>query len=103
MIADELAQQWHDKASRGGALSPEEQRQLDEWLAAQDLAESRQLSSADEEPALAALRSQVDSALAQVGTVTRQLQQLSSDNDALRREIAALRTRLAARPASQPA
>ena len=103
MISDELGRQWHDKASRGGAVSPDERRQLEEWLAAQDCAESDVLSSAGVEPTVATLRFQVNSALGQIATVTRDLQQLGADNDALRREIAALRTRLAARTVSQPA
>jgi regulator of replication initiation timing len=76
---------------------------LEEWLAVQDQAEGQLLSAKGVEPALAALRSQVDSALAQVGTVTRSIQELLTQNDVLRHENAELRRRLASRPASQPA
>src|SRR5437879_4238124 len=103
MISDELARQLHDRASRGGPLSPDERQQLDEWLSIQDRAEAQLLSPKSVEPALVALRSQVEAALAQVGTVTRSIQQLCAQNDALRDEIAELRRRLAARPAPQRA
>ena len=103
MISDEFAQQLHDTASRGGALSSAERAQLDAWLAAQDKAETTLLSPKNGEPAVADLRSQVNSTLERVGAVTRSIQQLTAENDSLRREVAALRDRLAARPVSQPA
>ena len=103
MIPDESARRLHDRVTRGGALSPPERAQLDEWLAAQDQSEARMLSSKGFVPALADLRSQVDSTLEQVSLVTQNIQQLSSENDSLRREIAALRSRVAGRPVSQPA
>ena len=103
MISDEFAQQLHHKASRGGALSPSERAELDAWLAAQDKAESAVLSPRSIEPAVADLRSQVNSALEQVGAATRSIQQLTAENELLRGEIASLRSRMAARPVSQPA
>ena len=74
---------------------------MEEWLAAQDAAEGQLFSSHSDESSLTKLRSQVNLALEQVGGVTRRLQQLSSENDALRQEIAALHRRLAA--TAQPA
>ena len=59
------------------------------------------LSSRRDESSLTKLRSQVSRVLEQVGGVTGRLQQLSSENDALRQEIAGLHRRLAA--ATQPA
>ena len=102
MISDEVGQQLHDRASRGGTLSAEERQQLDEWLSAQDQVEGATLSPQDADPALADLRGRVDAALEQVGAVTRNIQRLSEDNDSLRRENTSLRRRLAARPVSEP-
>ena len=103
MISDEVGRQLHDRASRSGSLSTEERQQLDEWFSAQDQAESALLSPQGVDPALADLRGRVDSALEQVGAVTRNIQRLSADNDSLRRENAALRRQLASRPVSEPA
>ena len=43
MVSDELGKQLHDRATRGEALSPEEQAQLKDWYATQDRAEADQL------------------------------------------------------------
>ncbi len=43
MISDNIAQQLHDKLTRGESLSAEEQATLDAWYAAQDEAESHTL------------------------------------------------------------
>ena len=103
MISDESGQELHDRASRGASLTQDEHIQLDSWLTKQDQAECESLSPKGAEPALASLRSQVHSALEQVGAVTRNLQHLAAENDSLRREVATLRSRLAERPLAQPA
>lgn len=102
-ISDETGRELHGRASRGSHLHPDERAQLKVWLTAQDQAESELLSPKGVAPALARLRSQVHSAFEQVGAVTRNLQQWAVENDSLRREVAALRSRLAARPIAQPA
>ena len=101
MISDESGQRLHDRATRGEPLSSNERAQLDGWLAAKDVAEGQLLSAQSGESPLAKLRSQVNGALEQVVAVARSLQRISSENDELRREVAALRQRLAA--AAQPA
>jgi hypothetical protein len=100
MVTNELGQQLHDRATRGEALSEEEQRQLNEWYEIQDRAEMEMLSRSwakrtDEsaEP----LRSQIDSARAQIITTTQHIQKISAENEALRRENAALQRQLAQR------
>ena len=103
MISDESGQALHDRASRGDPLRPDERVQLDVWLTAHDQAESELLSPKGVTPALASLRSQVNSAFEQMSVVTRNIQHLAAENDSLRREVAALRSRLAARPLPQPA
>ncbi len=96
MTADEPGQRLHDRATRGESLSPMEHARLDEWLAAQDAAEGQLLSSQSDESSLATLRSQVGATLEQVSAVAGSLQRISAENDELRREVAALRHRLAA-------
>jgi hypothetical protein len=81
MISDVVGRQLHDRASRGGSLSANERQQLEEWLLAQDHAESNLLSSKGDAPTLADLRSQVDVALEKVAAVTRNIRQLSEEND----------------------
>jgi hypothetical protein len=103
MIANHLAQQLHDKATRGVALSAEEQAQLEQWYARQDQAEEATLSKAPLPQANASLQTQVDGAVAQLLTVTQRIQTLAAENDALRREVVALRQQLTEKLAKQPA
>lgn len=92
------SQALHDKATRGEQLTPEEQRDLEQWYAQQDKIEADVLNI----PALDAvdtnLHGQVHATLDQILIVTRQIQELSIENDAIRREIAELQQRLAQRP-----
>lgn len=39
MVSDKLGEQLHDRATRGEALSEEEQAQLEDWYRTQDRAE----------------------------------------------------------------
>jgi hypothetical protein len=100
MISDVVGRQLHDRASRGGSLSANERQQLEEWLLAQDHAESNLLSSKGDAPTLADLRSQIDAALEKVAVVTGNIRQLSEGNDVLRNEVGTLRNRLADHSAS---
>jgi hypothetical protein len=103
MTSDESGRRLHDRATRGETLSAAERSQLEAWITAQDEAEAKLLAPKAIEPALADLRSQVNAALEQSNVVTSAIQRLFSENDTLRRENAALRSRLAAAPVSQPA
>ncbi len=94
MSLDERAQQLHDKATRGDALSVEEQTQLDAWYAEQDRRENEALQPAGTSPQLATLRTQVETALAQLLTVTQHIQELTAHNETLRRDIAGLQQQL---------
>lgn len=95
MISDNLAKQLHDRATRGETLSAEEQTQLENWYAREDNAENRALGSAVADKTLTTLQAQVDAALAQLMTVVKRIQEVASENESLRREIAALRRQLA--------
>jgi uncharacterized coiled-coil DUF342 family protein len=102
MVSDERARQLHDKATRGKPLSAEEQSLLEQWYALQDSAESSTLSLSSDEERLVALQAQVEAALTQLITVTKRIQEVASENDALRHEIAVLRKQLAYQSTSQP-
>jgi peptidoglycan hydrolase CwlO-like protein len=101
MVSDELAKQLHDRATRGEPLSAQERAQLENWYALQDSAESNTLGLAATEKTLSTLQTQVDSALAQLTTVTKRMQEIASENEALRREVADLRRQLAQPPTPQ--
>lgn len=106
MVTTELGQQLHDRATRGDALSAEEQRQLNEWYEIQDRAEMEMLSRSwakRTDESVESLRSQIDMALAQIIKITKRIQEIYAENEALRREIATLQRQLAQRTTPQPA
>jgi hypothetical protein len=94
MSLDELAKQLHDKATRGLALSAEEQAHLEAWYIEQDEREHAILGPTGSAPRLATLHTQVETALAQLLTVTQRIQELTGYNETLRREIAVLQRQL---------
>jgi hypothetical protein len=103
MSTDDLGQELHDKATRGGVLSADEQTLLDKWYALHDQQESAALAGTGPTDALAALQAQVTAAVAQLSTVSQRIQVLSGENDALRQEVAALQRQLALRTTAQTA
>ena len=94
MSLDELAQQLHDKVTRGLALSAEEQARLEAWYTEQDWQERAVLGPTGSSQRLATLHTQVEAALAQLLTVTHRIQELTIHNETLRREIAVLQRQL---------
>lgn len=94
MISDDVAKELHDKSSRGEMLSVEEQKQLQEWYTHQDTAESKMLGLPTSEETVMALQAQINTASAQLITVTKRIQEVASENETLRREIAILRRQL---------
>jgi len=103
MISDDIAGKLHDRFSRGEALAAEEQKQLQNWYASQDTAESKMLGLTTSEKTVASLQVQVDAAVTQLMTVTRRIQEVASENETLRREIAVLRRQLMQQLGAQPA
>lgn len=102
MVKDDVGMQLHDRATRGEELTSEEQKLLEDWYSAQDRAEIELLGLPTKESTAAdSLRPQVDSALAQLTTVTEHINTLANENERLRRENASLRRNLAERPAPQ--
>jgi len=96
-------QELHDKATRGELLTSDEQRELEQWYAQEDRVESGVLQVAALAEADPTLQHQINTILDQFQRVTRQIQELSIENDMVRREIMALRHRLAQRPTSHAA
>lgn len=103
MISDDTARKLHDRFSRGDLLSAEERKQLQDWYASQDAAESRLLGLTPSEKIVTSLQSQVDAALAQLTTVSERIQKIAAENETLRREIVALRHQVMQRLGAQPA
>ena len=101
--ADTAGQRLHHRATRGEPLSAEERAQLDAWYARLDAEEGAALARAAPSSDLTALRAQIATALAQLGTVTQHVQALSAENATVRQEIAALQRLLAQKSTPQPA
>ncbi len=101
MTSEDIAKQLHDRATRGELLSTEEQSLLKNWYALQDNAESAALGLTEDEKALTTLQTQVEAALTQLTIVTRRIQEVASENEALRRETVRLRQQLTYQPAMQ--
>lgn len=95
MPSDAVGKQLHDKATRGLPLSAHEQAQLDAWYAGQDKEDNTLLGPFRSSVQLATLQTQVETALAQLLTVTQRIQELTAQNDAVRREITVLQRQLA--------
>ncbi|NKQ35615.1 MAG: hypothetical protein HF973_08365 [Chloroflexi bacterium] len=94
MVSDSLGLELHDKATRGQKLSAEEETLLQTWYDEQDRAENALLNLPDNANA-ASLQAQVETTLAQIITITKQIEETSAENEVLRREITSLRQRLA--------
>lgn len=92
----------HDRATRGEALTADEQVALDQWYADQDRVEAAELATPpathDDQ-----LQRQVQASLDQLSVATARIQALALDNETVRRENADLRKRLAQRSASSAA
>ncbi|MEW6210349.1 MAG: hypothetical protein AB1631_18425 [Acidobacteriota bacterium] len=102
MISDELGKQLHDRSTRGEVLTAEEESQLNEWYAAQDQAEIELLRLNPRDDSTNQLQAQVNSAITQLATVTRRIQEITAENDSLRTEIKSLHQQLISRTSPQP-
>jgi Tfp pilus assembly PilM family ATPase len=94
MILKELGMQLHDRWTRGQMLTDEEQAQLEVWYQQQDAEEAKQLHLASTTVEISDLQAQVEMALTQLATVIQRVQQITAENEALRREISTLRQQL---------
>lgn len=103
MIPDEIGQKLHDRSTRGGALTAEEQEQLRHWYARHDQEEMAQLSAAPFASRLDDLQSRVQQVTAQVVAQAQRIEALTVENAQLRQEIGSLQLLLSAKRAGQPA
>ena len=92
-------QELHDKATRGIALSAEEQARLEAWYTEQDAVEQSLLSGGQSSSKVAELQTQVDSVLTQISATAERIQQIAAQNEALKSEIAQLQQRLTSQAA----
>ena len=98
-----LPQELHDRVTRGESLSCSEQAQLAAWYAEQDQREAELLARPDDLAPLGVLQAKFDEAISQMRDAARQIEIVVSENEAIRREIAALEDRLARSAAVQSA
>ena len=103
MDSDEFIKQLHVRASKGETLSAQEQKLLDDWYASQDALESAMLTRSSNDKTIENLRAQLEISQSQLIAVMQRIQQVTIENDALRREIDALRRQLIRRHGAQPA
>jgi peptidoglycan hydrolase CwlO-like protein len=96
-------QQLHDKATRGETLTMEEQHELEQWYAQEDGIEAALLQVATINDTDPNIQRQVQAILDQLRIVIRQIHELSTENDVIRREITDLQHRLAKHPTTRAA
>ncbi len=102
-MTNEAFQALHGKLTRGMPLSAEERASLDAWYARQDQEEGAVLSGAPISERVSMLRAQVQSANAELFTVTERIQTLTAENGRLREEITELQGQVTRRSKAQPA
>ena len=91
IISDELGFVLHDRSTCGETLTEQEDKQLQTWYMAQDVAEAIKLNlSTTVTPDLKSLQAQVDGTLEQLTLVTGRIQQVTLANREIRQEIAGL-------------
>ena len=90
MSVNDVALALHDKATRGMTLSAEEQIERDQWYAGQDQTERVILKAGTSSSVVHELQTQVTAALERCVTLAQRIQDLSHDNDVLRRDVAQL-------------
>ena len=76
----------HDRATRGQILARDEQAELEAWYAQQDAEEDRLLGT--QKATLAAkstLQEQIEATLKQLAIVTQRIQELTHENEYLRK------------------
>src|SRR5690242_834290 len=88
----------HDRATRGLPLTEDEQAQLADWYATLDRDEVVAIPYSDEIETLISLQAGVHSGVQQLLAAAQRIQELTDQNDTLRREIVVLQQRLARRP-----
>jgi len=92
---EERVRQLHDRATRGEALLESEQQQLEAWYRQQDADEASLLGTPQPEMELSQLETRISATLHRIADLTYQIQRVTDEIHALRRENDALMHRLA--------
>lgn len=95
--------QLHDKATHGEPLTAEEEIALAAWYARQDQEEDTLLTSSRSSDTAEALQAEIENALTNLQVTAQQVREQLNENEALRRDIAALTRQLAQTKTLQPA
>jgi hypothetical protein len=101
-LDDVYCRELHDRSTRGGSLSADEWRHLNEWYAQMDAAEDALLNGNRENHA-ESVEPDIDGVLLRIQDVTHRVAALNKQNDALRSEIASLYRQLPVHVAVHPA
>ncbi|BDA69199.1 hypothetical protein RIVM261_058620 [Rivularia sp. IAM M-261] len=98
MISNEIGGQLHHRSTIGEPLTNSEKEQLDAWYAQLDAIESKLLSkNTDSQIDTKILQNQLEASLSQLTFVTQRIQQISKENEDLRKEISVLKQQLTVR------
>jgi hypothetical protein len=90
MAIEQDLKQLHDQATRGLALTAEEQARLEAWYAQLDQEETSALAGTPRLETLTSLHAQVESVTVRLLPLTQRIQATAAENDRLRREIVTL-------------
>ena len=97
MIDDELGKQLHVKATLGEPMTEEEKASLEAWYAKQDAEERALLEKNYETFSIDELQKQIKEDWAQIVASAQHIQELTSQNEAIKKENARLQELLAKR------
>lgn len=97
MIDDELGKQLHVRATLGEPVTEEEKTLLETWYEKQDAEERALLEKNYETLSIDELRKQVKEDWARIVALTQNIQELVSQNEAIKKENARLQELLAKR------
>ena len=95
MVSDASGKQLHNRATRGEALSEEEQAQLNAWYDEQDREEMMMLRRDTPVEDQDSLQADIDSVLYRIGNTAKRIKSISQQNEVLREEIMRFRRQLA--------
>jgi len=102
IVPDTTGRRLHNKFTRGEPLLPKERQQLESWYVRQDAIENEALSFSAGGGKIAALRAQLDAAQARLIMDMQNIQKITLENEALRKENAVLRRKLMRRQKTNP-
>ena len=95
MTPAQIGMQLHARKTQGETLTAEEATQLENWYALQDAEENRWLSVDTTPTNTSQIQPQTNSVLNHLTDTTQRIQTVAAENEALRREIIALKQKLA--------